>query len=90
MCSCFLVYLSFSSIIQHSPQLFNTIMTALTVSLFPFLLAWNTLLNNGSAVDAVVSGCSQCEADQCRGAVGANGSPDEEGETTLDAMIMDG
>ncbi|XP_022327702.2 N(4)-(Beta-N-acetylglucosaminyl)-L-asparaginase-like [Crassostrea virginica] len=52
--------------------------------------AWNTLLNNGSAVDAVVSGCSQCEADQCRGAVGANGSPDEEGETTLDAMIMDG
>lgn len=52
--------------------------------------AWSTLLNNGSAVDAVVSGCSQCEADQCRGTVGPNGSPDEEGETTLDAMIMDG
>lgn len=52
--------------------------------------AWSTLLNNGSAVDAVVSGCSQCEAEQCRGTVGPNGSPDEEGETTLDAMIMDG
>ncbi|XP_062619147.1 N(4)-(Beta-N-acetylglucosaminyl)-L-asparaginase-like [Saccostrea cucullata] len=54
------------------------------------MAAWTTLLNNGSAVDAVVSGCSQCEAQQCRGTVGANGSPDENGETTLDAMIMDG
>ncbi|XP_048777597.1 N(4)-(Beta-N-acetylglucosaminyl)-L-asparaginase-like isoform X2 [Ostrea edulis] len=47
-------------------------------------------MNNGSAVDAVVDGCSQCEAQECRGTVGANGSPDEDGETTLDAMIMDG
>jgi N4-(beta-N-acetylglucosaminyl)-L-asparaginase len=47
-------------------------------------------MNNGSAVDAVVDGCSQCEAQECRGTVGANGSPNEDGETTLDAMSMDG
>ncbi len=36
------------------------------------------------------SGCSHCEAAQCDGTVGYGGSPDEQGETTLDAMIMDG
>uniref|UniRef100_A0A8C0EXH5 N(4)-(Beta-N-acetylglucosaminyl)-L-asparaginase n=1 Tax=Bubo bubo TaxID=30461 RepID=A0A8C0EXH5_BUBBB len=35
-------------------------------------------------------GCGQCEIDQCDGSVGYGGSPDESGETTLDAMIMDG
>lgn len=27
---------------------------------------------------------------QCRGTVGFGGNPDENGETTLDALIMDG
>ncbi|KAK3100029.1 hypothetical protein FSP39_013683 [Pinctada imbricata] len=47
-------------------------------------------MQNSSAVDAVVAGCGECEAEQCRHTVGAGGSPDEAGETTLDAMIMDG
>ena len=35
-------------------------------------------------------GCSECERERCDGSVGWGGSPNEEGETTLDAMIMDG
>ncbi|XP_075742571.1 N(4)-(Beta-N-acetylglucosaminyl)-L-asparaginase isoform X3 [Rhipicephalus microplus] len=45
---------------------------------------------NGTALDAVEQGCSQCEKDQCDGTVGYGGSPDEDGETTLDALIIDG
>ena len=59
--------------------------------LFLIIKAWEELtIHGGSAVDAVVAGCSQCEAVQCRGTVGYGGDPDENGETTLDAMIMDG
>ena len=36
------------------------------------------------------AGCSQCETEQCDGTVGFGGSPDETGETRLDAMLMDG
>ncbi|KAI2608022.1 asparaginase-domain-containing protein [Hypoxylon sp. NC1633] len=43
-----------------------------------------------SALDAVEIGCLTCEANQCDGSVGYGGSPDENCETTLDAMIMDG
>lgn len=46
--------------------------------------------DNLSAIDALVEGCSVCEREQCDGTVGYGGSPDENGETTLDAMIMDG
>ncbi|KAI0394942.1 asparaginase [Xylariaceae sp. FL0594] len=42
------------------------------------------------ALDAVEIGCATCEANQCDGTVGYGGSPDENCETTLDAMIMDG
>lgn len=52
--------------------------------------AWNTLQSGGSVLDAVEKGCARCEADQCDGSVGYGGSPDESGETTLDAMIMNG
>ena len=45
---------------------------------------------NGSALDAIVSACSRCQTEQCDHTVGWGGSPDENGETTLDAMIMDG
>lgn len=31
-----------------------------------------------------------CEQEQCDGSVGFGGSPDESGETTLDAMVIDG
>ncbi|XP_066999748.1 N(4)-(Beta-N-acetylglucosaminyl)-L-asparaginase [Anabrus simplex] len=53
--------------------------------------AWETVyLRNKSAVDAIEAGCTTCEKLQCDGTVGYGGSPDESGETTLDAMIMDG
>ncbi|XP_062905516.1 N(4)-(beta-N-acetylglucosaminyl)-L-asparaginase-like [Mobula hypostoma] len=52
--------------------------------------AWSTLASGGSALDAVEQGCRQCEVEQCDGTVGYGGSPDELGETTLDAMIMNG
>ncbi|XP_019390193.1 PREDICTED: N(4)-(beta-N-acetylglucosaminyl)-L-asparaginase [Crocodylus porosus] len=52
--------------------------------------AWRTLQSGGSELDAVETGCGQCEIEQCDGSVGFGGSPDEHGETTLDAMIMDG
>lgn len=37
-----------------------------------------------------MKGCTKCEELQCDGTVGFGGSPDETGETTLDAMVMDG
>ncbi|XP_068125145.1 N(4)-(beta-N-acetylglucosaminyl)-L-asparaginase [Hyperolius riggenbachi] len=52
--------------------------------------AWRVLASGGSALDTVEKGCTQCEVDQCDGTVGYGGSPDESGETTLDAMIMNG
>ncbi|XP_033742083.1 N(4)-(Beta-N-acetylglucosaminyl)-L-asparaginase-like isoform X2 [Pecten maximus] len=53
--------------------------------------AWTRLYNEkGSSVDAVVAGCRVCQTQQCDGTVGYGGDPDEEGEVTLDAMIMDG
>ncbi|GFY78052.1 n(4)-(Beta-N-acetylglucosaminyl)-L-asparaginase [Trichonephila inaurata madagascariensis] len=52
--------------------------------------AWDAIINGRSALDAVEEGCSQCEIEQCDHTVGYGGSPDENGETTLDAMIMDG
>ncbi|KAI0004370.1 asparaginase-domain-containing protein [Xylariaceae sp. FL0662B] len=53
--------------------------------------AYLALLNpQVSALDAVELGCITCETNQCDGSVGYGGSPDENCETTLDAMIMDG
>ncbi|KAM4836956.1 N(4)-(beta-N-acetylglucosaminyl)-L-asparaginase [Thomomys bottae] len=66
----------------------------LVLNTWPFknatVAAWRTLISGGSALDAVESGCEVCEREQCDGSVGFGGSPDELGETTLDAMIMDG
>ncbi|XP_041800098.1 N(4)-(beta-N-acetylglucosaminyl)-L-asparaginase isoform X2 [Chelmon rostratus] len=52
--------------------------------------AWSALQSGGSVLDAVERGCARCEMEQCDGSVGYGGSPDESGETTLDAMIMNG
>lgn len=53
--------------------------------------AYQALLKPGtSALDAVEIGCATCETNQCDGSVGFGGSPGENCETTLDAMIMDG
>ncbi|KAL4154843.1 hypothetical protein PRNP1_006957 [Phytophthora ramorum] len=43
-----------------------------------------------NALDAITQGCNRCEVDQCDFTVGYGGSPDSNGETTLDAMILDG
>ena len=52
--------------------------------------AWNELIKGGGSIDAIEVGCSKCEQLQCDGTVGYGGSPDENGETTLDALIFDG
>ncbi|CAL5223730.1 g6289 [Coccomyxa viridis] len=55
--------------------------------------AWAVLASAGtdaSALAAVEEGCSTCENMQCDLTVGFGGSPDEQGQTTLDALIMDG
>ncbi|RVW67851.1 putative isoaspartyl peptidase/L-asparaginase 3 [Vitis vinifera] len=64
------------------------------VSTWPFVeavrAAWRAIDSGFSAVDAVVEGCSACEELRCDGTVGPGGSPDENGETTLDALVMNG
>lgn len=46
--------------------------------------------DENTAIDAIVEGCAVCEREQCDGSVGFGGSPDENSETTLDALLMDG
>ncbi|KAK7259756.1 hypothetical protein RIF29_25369 [Crotalaria pallida] len=66
----------------------------LVVSTWPFVeavrAAWGAVDAGSSAVDSVVEGCSACEELRCDGTVGPGGSPDENGETTIDALVMDG
>ncbi|KZV29648.1 putative isoaspartyl peptidase/L-asparaginase 3 [Dorcoceras hygrometricum] len=66
----------------------------MVVSTWPFLeavrAAWKTVSRGLPAMDAVVEGCSACEKLRCDGTVGPGGGPDENGETTIDAMIMNG
>ncbi|XP_034083518.1 N(4)-(beta-N-acetylglucosaminyl)-L-asparaginase [Gymnodraco acuticeps] len=66
----------------------------LVINTWPFknatAAAWNALQSGGSVLDAVEKGCARCEMEQCDGSVGYGGNPDETGETTLDAMIMNG
>ncbi|CAG04635.1 unnamed protein product [Tetraodon nigroviridis] len=66
----------------------------LIINTWPFenatAAAWSALQSGGSVLDAVEKGCARCEREQCDGTVGYGGSPDETGETTLDALIMNG
>lgn len=58
---------------------------------FPcYLKGYNEFLRGGSVIDVVEKGCSKCEVLRCDGSVGEGSDPDEDGEVTLDAMIMDG
>lgn len=52
--------------------------------------AWEILAKTDDPLKSVEVGCSVCEELRCDGTVGYGGSPDEYGETTLDALIMDG
>lgn len=52
---------------------------------------WKTITTSGKTViDAVEATGHKCEEIQCLFSVGFGGTPDENGETTQDAMIMDG
>ncbi|KAJ9539761.1 hypothetical protein OSB04_026267 [Centaurea solstitialis] len=66
----------------------------LVISTWPFLEAvragWKAINDGSSSIDAVVEGCSTCELLRCDGTVGPGGSPDENSETTIDALIMNG
>ena len=50
--------------------------------------AWKILSKGGSALDAVEAGINRIELDPAIESVGYGGTPNEEGETTLDSMIM--
>lgn len=53
--------------------------------------AFNKLVSPGATcLDAVEVGCRSCEDERCDGSVGWGDHPAEDGETTLDAFIMDG
>ena len=58
--------------------------------MYVYVTAWHILKSEGTAVNAVEAGGTRCEEEQCDTTVGYGGSPDEHGETALDAMIMDG
>ena len=66
----------------------------LVISTWPFVeaasQAYHVLDSGGSSLSAIVAGCSECQKLQCDGTVGFGGSPDESGETSLDAILMDG
>lgn len=66
----------------------------IVVNTWPFTAAtaraWKALEAKEDAVTAVQLGVSTCERLQCDGTVGYGGSADEIGQTTLDAMIIDG
>jgi N4-(beta-N-acetylglucosaminyl)-L-asparaginase len=52
--------------------------------------AWKILAAGGSSLDAVEKGINNAELDPNNGSVGFSGTPNEEGEVTLDAVIMHG
>lgn len=64
------------------------------VNTWPFVeateKAWAALVQTDDPIEAVVAGCQECQDLRCDGTVGYGGSPDEYGESTLDAVIMDG
>lgn len=52
--------------------------------------AFTTLKSTSDPVSALEEGCRTCQTLQCDFTVGYGGSPDENGESTLDAIIFDG
>ncbi|CAF1447562.1 unnamed protein product [Adineta steineri] len=67
----------------------------IVVNTWPFVNAtrnaFTKLITPGATcLDAVEVGCRTCEDEQCDGSVGWGNHPAEDGETTLDALIMDG
>lgn len=71
---------------------------AVVINTWPFTHATSTAFallttqprSKTPSLDAITGGCHACEVEQCDFTVGYGGSPDTNGETTLDAMILDG
>lgn len=80
----------------HSPDYDCYSALPVVINTWPFTdateAAWDVLRTGRgrAAVDAAQAGAAACERLQCDGTVGFGGSPDEKGETTLDALIFDG
>lgn len=78
----------------------NLVHAAVVINTWPFtnatrvafaaLQAPPSLPSQTPHLDAITAGCDRCEVEQCDFTVGYGGSPDTNGETTLDAMILDG
>ncbi|KAD7480359.1 hypothetical protein E3N88_03495 [Mikania micrantha] len=87
-----LIIVLLSKVSGHEVE--NSSKFPLVVSTWPFLDAvragWRAINDGLSSIDAVVEGCSACELLRCDGTVGPGGSPDENGESTIDALIMNG
>jgi len=83
-----LLYISLRPVIAMvSPIVVNTWpFTAATLAAYKQL----TSSVDSDPIDAVVAGCSKAEELQVDFTVGWGGSPDENGETTLDALVMSG
>ncbi|KPI91143.1 N(4)-(Beta-N-acetylglucosaminyl)-L-asparaginase [Papilio xuthus] len=81
-----LIFLTFITNCTTSKPIVITTWTFVNAS----VAAWEELKDGGIALDAIQKGASVCEEQQCDGTVGFGGSPDEDGETTLDALLMDG
>lgn len=90
-----------SSLNLFNCQNFNRNNNQLMQTSYPFVIntwpfvnatekAWQVLEKTDDALSSVEQGCSMCEELRCDGTVGWGGSPDESGETTLDALIMSG
>uniref|UniRef100_A0A1I8ISE5 N(4)-(Beta-N-acetylglucosaminyl)-L-asparaginase n=1 Tax=Macrostomum lignano TaxID=282301 RepID=A0A1I8ISE5_9PLAT len=66
----------------------------LVINTWPFVnatrAAFAALSRTGSALDAVEAGCLQAEADQSLESVSYGHHPDEAGNVTFDAMLMNG
>ena len=93
--SLFLLPLLTASLAQAAPSpglpfVINTWGGAFTAATDAAYLSLHGSNSSSSALDAVEVGCTTCERNQCDGSVGFGGSPDENCETTLDAMIMEG
>jgi N4-(beta-N-acetylglucosaminyl)-L-asparaginase len=77
-------------------SLTNAMVLPIVVNTWPFTAATHeaylslTSSPTTDPIDAVVAGCSKAEELQCDYTVGWGGSPDSNGETTLDAMVMRG
>ncbi|CAH1776367.1 unnamed protein product [Owenia fusiformis] len=67
------------------------VITTWYFGLNPTNTAWDELQTPGKLpLDAVQKGCEWCEDNFCSSGVGYGYKPDESGESTLDALVMDG